>query len=67
MASVISTIAIIVAIIGLIYLAYCGVSIILVAPLLAVVASIGCGQPLIDILGKVYFVSVSNFKQFTNL
>ena len=61
MASVISTIAIIVAIIGLIYLAYCGVSIILVAPLLAVVASVGCGQPLIDILGKVYFVKAAEY------
>src|SRR5574344_87782 len=56
-----STIAIIVAIAALMYMAYKGWSIILIAPLLAVVAAIGCGQSFIDVLGNVYLVKASEY------
>ena len=59
--SFISTIAIIAAIIGLMYLAYKGWSIILIAPLLAVVASVGCGSSFLDILGNVYLVKAAEY------
>ncbi|MFA6937481.1 MAG: GntP family permease [Treponema sp.] len=56
-----STIAIIVAIAALMYMAYKGWSIILIAPLLAVVAAIGCGQSFIDMLGNVYLVKAGEY------
>lgn len=59
--STISTIAIIIAIIGLMYLAYKGFSIILIAPLLVVVAAIGCGDSFIYILGNLYLVKAAEY------
>ena len=58
----ISLIAIIIAIALLIYLAYKGWSIIAIAPLLAIVAAIGCGQDLFkDVLGNVYFFKAGHY------
>ena len=59
--SSLSTIAIIAAIIGLMYLAYKGWSIILIAPLLAVVASVGCGSSFLDMLGNVYLAKAAEY------
>ncbi|MFA6857318.1 MAG: GntP family permease [Treponema sp.] len=59
--STLSTIAIIAAILGLMYLAYKGWSIILIAPLLALVAAIGSGESFINILGNVYLVKAAEY------
>ncbi len=57
-----SLIAIIVAIALLIYLAYKGWSIIAIAPLLAIVAAIGCGQDLFTgVLGGTYFYKAGHY------
>ena len=61
MISVLNTAAILIAIACLIYAAYRGVSIILIAPLCALVAAIGCGQSFIDVLGKVYFIKAAEY------
>lgn len=58
----VSLIAIIVAIAMLIYLAYKGWSIIAIAPLLAIVAAIGCGQDLFTgVLGNIYFFKAGHY------
>ena len=59
--SSVSTIAIIVAVIGLMYLAYKGWSIILIAPILAVVVAIGCGSPFFDILENIYLAKAAEY------
>ena len=56
-----STIAIIVAIIGLICLAYRGWSIIIIAPLMAVVAAIGSGDSFLNIIGNVYLIKAAEY------
>ena len=56
-----STIAIIVAIIGLICLAYKGWSIIIIAPLMAVVAAIGSGDSFLNIIGNVYLIKAAEY------
>lgn len=56
-----STVFIIVAILALMYLAYKGWSIILIAPLLAVVAAIGAGDSFINILGNVYLAKAAEY------
>lgn len=59
--NILSTIFIFVAIAGLMYLAYRGVSIILIAPVMAVVAAVGCGKPILDVLGSVYFIKAAEY------
>ncbi len=61
MSSILSTVMILVAILSLMYLAYKGWSIILIAPLLAVIAAIGCGRNFIDILGNVYLIKAAEY------
>ena len=56
-----STVCIIMAILALMYLAYKGWSIILIAPLLAVVAAVGAGTSWIDILGNVYLAKAAEY------
>src|SRR5574344_1275131 len=56
-----STVCIIIAILALMYLAYKGWSIILIAPLLAVVAAVGAGTSWIDILGNVYLAKAAEY------
>lgn len=56
-----STIAIIAAIIGLICLAYKGWSIIIIAPLMAVVAAIGSGDSFLNIIGNVYLIKAAEY------
>ncbi len=59
--SSLSTIAIIVAIIGLIFMAYRGWSIILIAPIMAVVAAIGCGDSILSVIQNVYLIKAAEY------
>ena len=59
--STVSTICIILAILALMFLAYKGWSIILIAPMLAVVAAIGSGDSFINVLGNVYLAKAAEY------
>lgn len=59
--NILSTIFILVSIAGLMYLAYRGVSIILIAPFMALVAAIGSGQNFLSVLGNVYFIKAAEY------
>jgi len=59
--SSLNTIAIIVAIIGLIFMAYRGWSIILIAPIMAVVAAIGCGDSILSVIQNVYLIKAAEY------
>lgn len=56
-----STFCILISIALLMYLAYKGWSIILIAPLLSVVAAIGCGESILTKIGSVYLLKCSEY------